>query len=97
MPQISEMVLQLDADPSKKKRVFVYDLENAKVTEVETVLRDLFESQNTRNNSTANQNNALQQRATQANQNQLGGTAGRGTGNGGGLGGGGGGLGGGTR
>jgi type II secretory pathway component GspD/PulD (secretin) len=96
MPQISEMVLQLDADPAKKKRVFVYDLENANVTEVEAVLRDLFESQNTRNTSTAGQNDALQRRATQANQNQLGGTAGRGTGNGGGIGGGGG-LGGGNR
>jgi len=34
MPQISEMILQLDADPSKKKRVFVYNLENANVTVV---------------------------------------------------------------
>ncbi|MGZ8898886.1 MAG: secretin N-terminal domain-containing protein [Limisphaerales bacterium] len=90
MPQISEMVQQLDSDPSKKKKVFVYDLENANVQEVETVLRDLFESQNTR--STANtQNNALQNRANQANQNRLGNTGtGIGGGGGGGLGSGGG-------
>lgn len=91
MPQISEMILQLDADPSKKKRVFVYNLENANVTEVEPVLRELFDTQNTRN-STTTQNDALQNRANQANQNRLGNTGGFG-GNGG-FGGGGGGLGG---
>lgn len=92
MPQIAEMVLQLDTDPSKKKKVFVYNLENANVAEVETVLRELFETQN--NRSTANtQNNALQNRANQANQNQIGNAA-NGQGFGGGGFGGGGGLGG---
>ncbi len=89
MPQISEMVLQLDTDPSKKKRVFVYDLENANVTEVETVLRELFETQNTRSTRTT-QNDALQNRATQANQQTRIGGTGTGVGGGGGLGGGGG-------
>ena len=93
MPQISEMILQLDADPSKKKRVFVYNLENANVTEVEPVLRELFDTQNTRN-STAAQNDALQNRANQANQNRLGNTGNGGGGNGFG---GGGGFGGGNR
>jgi general secretion pathway protein D len=93
MPQISEMVFQLDTDPAKKKKVFVYNLENANVQEVEMVLRELFESQNTRGGS-ATQNNALQNRANQANQNQIGNT-GTGGGLGGGLGGGG--LGGGNR
>ncbi len=54
MPQISEMILQLDSDPAKKQKVHVLSLENANVAEVETVLRSLFESQNSR--STANQN-----------------------------------------
>jgi type II secretory pathway component GspD/PulD (secretin) len=89
MPQIAEMVAQLDSDPSKKKKVFVYDLENANVAEVETVLRELFEAENARN--TANtQNNALQNRANQANQNNRVGNTGTGNGfGGGGLGGGG--------
>jgi type II secretory pathway component GspD/PulD (secretin) len=54
MPQISEMILQLDSDPAKKAHVHVLSLENANVAEVETVLRSLFESQN--NRSSANQN-----------------------------------------
>ena len=87
------MVQQLDADPSKKKKVFVYNLENANVQEVETVLHDLFETQNTRGNASTT-TDALQNRANQANQNRLG-NAGAGSGLGGGAGlGGGGGLGG---
>jgi type II secretory pathway component GspD/PulD (secretin) len=84
MPQIAEMVLQLDSDPAKKKKVFVYPLENANVQDVETVLRDLFESQNSRTTSSS-QNNALQNRANQAGQT----TQPAGTGFGGGTGGGG--------
>jgi general secretion pathway protein D len=70
MPQISEMVLQLDSSPAKKQKVFVYSLENADVQEVESVLRNLFESQNSRNTGNSSQNNALQNRANQASQNQ---------------------------
>lgn len=92
MPQIREIVTQLDANPARKQKVFVYSLENANVTEVQTVLRDLFESQNSRNSSsTLNQNNALQNRANNAaqqNNNQTGGGFGQG-GGGGGFGGGG--------
>jgi len=71
MPQIAEMVLQLDTDPAKKKKVFVYNLENANVQDVEAVLRGLFESQNSRNTANS-QNNALQNRANQAGQTQTG-------------------------
>ena len=90
MPQISEMVLQLDSSPAKKQRVFVYSLENADVQEVETVLRSLFESQNSRNTGNNNQNNALQNRANQASQNQGVNNTGFGNNNGGGGGNGGG-------
>lgn len=90
MPQIAEMVLQLDSNPARKQKVFVYSLENANVTEVESVLRNLFESQSTRGtqNSQNQQNNALQQRQNTTSQQQQGLTSPFGQG-GGGLGGGG--------
>jgi general secretion pathway protein D len=90
MPQIAEMVLQLDSNPARKQKVFVYSLENANVQEVETVLRSLFETQNTRGTSGQQQIDALQNRANQASQ-QQGLNTGGGFGGGGGLGGGGGG------
>jgi len=78
MAQIAPMVEQLDANTSKKKKVFVYSLENANSTEVEAVLRNLFETQNTRNNRTTTQNNqqnnALTQRQNNAARNQGTGT-----------------------
>jgi general secretion pathway protein D len=95
--QIAGMVEQLDANPARKQHVYVYSLDNADVTEVQTVLEDMFERNSTtasRNNrSSGNQNNALQNRANQ-NQNSTGtgtGTSGfgnRGVGSGGGGGGG---------
>lgn len=91
MGQIAQMVEQLDANPAKKQKVYVYELDNADPTEVETVLRSLFENQNTQNRNTRNnqnQNSALTTRQTQ-NQNQNRTTTG-GLGQGGGQGGGGG-------
>jgi type II secretory pathway component GspD/PulD (secretin) len=89
MEQIAPMIAQLDASTSKKQKVFVYSLENADSTEVETVLRNLFEGQNTRNTRTGTQNNqqnnALQQRQNNAARTQGTGTA-TGFGGGGGLG-----------
>ncbi|MEK7675180.1 MAG: secretin N-terminal domain-containing protein [Verrucomicrobiota bacterium] len=70
MPQIAEMIEQLDANPAKKQKVFVYSLENADVQNVEEVLRQMFEGQNSRNtrsNSRQNNNNALNNR-NQSNQ-----------------------------
>jgi len=99
MPQISEMIEQLDMNPARKQKVFVYSLDNADSTEVETVLRNLFESQNSRNTSlNSQQNNALQNRLQNTSRQQ--GNAfgsGFGGGGGGGFGGGGGGGGGGFR
>lgn len=54
MVQIAPMIEQLDANPAKRQRVYVYSLENADVKEVEQVLRGMFErttTQNNRNNS----------------------------------------------
>lgn len=65
MEQIAPMITQLDASSSKKQKVFVYSLENADSADVELVLKNLFETQNSRNGrttQTSQQNNALQQR-----------------------------------
>ncbi len=68
MTQIEQMIQQLDADPARKQRVFVYSLENADVQEVEQILRDMFERSTTSNNRNNNQNNALSTRSTQSQQ-----------------------------
>ncbi len=70
MVQIAQMVEQLDSNPAKKQKVYVYELENAEPTEVETVLRSLFESQNTQNrNTTRNNQNQGSALTTRQNQN----------------------------
>ncbi|HUR45669.1 MAG TPA: secretin N-terminal domain-containing protein, partial [Candidatus Saccharimonadales bacterium] len=81
MPQIAEMVLQLDSSPARKQKVFVYNLENADVQQVEQILKGMFErtTQNNRNNQ--NQNSALTTRATQnQNNGSLSGSANRSSG-----------------
>lgn len=93
MDQIAEMVKQLDANPARKQKVFVYDLQNADPQQVQEVLRGLFESQNTQNRNTQNrnQNSALTTRSTQQQQQQnnrnvntgFGGNGGGGNGGGG--------------
>jgi type II secretory pathway component GspD/PulD (secretin) len=66
MVQIAAMIEQLDANPAKKQKVYVYSVENADVQEVEQLLRDMFDRSGTMNNrNTANQENALSTRATQ--------------------------------
>ncbi|MCW5557238.1 MAG: hypothetical protein KIT22_05315 [Verrucomicrobiae bacterium] len=87
MGQIEAMVQQLDTDPARKQKVFVYNLDNADPTQVEQVLRSLFENQNTMNrnqlnNRNSQQNSALNNRQTQ-NQNFNRSTTGSGTGTGG--------------
>lgn len=53
MPQIAAMIEQLDSNPARKQKVFVYELRNAEPTRAEEILRELFEGQNTRR-TTAN-------------------------------------------
>lgn len=88
MGQIAQMVDQLDSNPAKKQKVFVYELDNADPTEVEQVLRSLFENQNTQNRNTTrnnqNQGSALTTRQNQNNQNQNRNTGGFGQGGAGG-------------
>jgi type II secretory pathway component GspD/PulD (secretin) len=70
MEQIAGMVAQLDANPAKKKKVFVYSLQNADVRQVEQVLQDMFPSSstaNTRNSSSQTDvllNRSLQNQST---------------------------------
>ena len=96
MPQIAEMIAQLDSSPAKKQKVFVYNLENADVQQVEQILRGMFDRSTTQNNRNgANQNSALTTRST-ANQGTTGngnssgntGFGNQGNGNSGGFGGG---------
>jgi general secretion pathway protein D len=71
MPQIAEMIQQLDSSPAKKEKVAVYDLQNANPQDVQQVLQDLFNRNNTmrannnNRNSLLGQNNPLTQRSTQ--------------------------------
>jgi len=94
MDQIAEMVKQLDTNPARKQKVYVYDLQNADPQQVQEVLRGLFESQTTANRNTQSrnqQNSALSTRSTQQQNNGNRATTGFGGGGGGGAGGGGGG------
>ena len=69
MSQIEEMVKQLDANPAKKQRVHVFQVNPGDVSQVQQVLEDMFETTtgNNRNNNrnSSLQNNVLQNRATQ--------------------------------
>jgi hypothetical protein len=89
MDQIADMVKQLDANPARKQKVYVYDLQNADPQQVQEVLRGLFESQNTQNRNTQNrnQNSALTTRSTQQQQQNNNRNTGGGFGGGGGGGG----------
>jgi general secretion pathway protein D len=77
MPEIAAMVEQLDTNPAKKQKVFVYSLQNADVQDVQQVLQDLFQtSNNSRSGSSANssQNNPLTTRSQTLQQQQLSGS-----------------------
>jgi len=67
MFQIAEIVAQLDASSARKQKVFVYTLENADVSQVENVLRDLFQTNGARSSS-SNQSDPLTNRAASNNQ-----------------------------
>lgn len=74
MDQIARMLEQLDADPARKQKVFVYSVENTDPQAIQDVLQTLFPEQNTgvnRNtrNTQRQNNNQLNNRQTQ-NRNQ---------------------------
>lgn len=65
MIQISEMIFQIDSDPARKQKVFVYQLEYADVDNLAEILRNIFEGQFNpinRTNTTTNQGSSLSNR-----------------------------------
>jgi type II secretory pathway component GspD/PulD (secretin) len=80
MPQIDDMIRQLDEDDSGKMHVRVFSLKNADPSDVQAVLRDLIPSSSTSSSSTTT-TSALATRAQTVQQNQLTTGAGSGTGN----------------
>jgi general secretion pathway protein D len=82
MPQIEEMITQLDSSGAKKQKVFVYSLENADVQQVEGIVRDMFDRSNmSGNRNNANQNSPLLNRSQQNQQSMGVGTGNNGLGN----------------
>lgn len=88
MPDIAQMIAQLDADRGRNMKVQVIDPGSADPQVLQQILQDLFQNQQTtRNNrSSQNQTGALDQRSRQTQQNQgnnqgLGGNTGVGGGN----------------
>jgi type II secretory pathway component GspD/PulD (secretin) len=82
MPQIEEMIAQLDASPARKQKVYIYSLENADAQQVQQVLQDMFQRNNTTmNRNNQNQNSALMNRTQNNNRNMTSGTGNTGIGN----------------
>jgi type II secretory pathway component GspD/PulD (secretin) len=71
MVQVDEMIQRLDSDTGRNQKVRTFGLVNANTSEVETVLRTLFESQSSsRSRSTSSQQqDPFNTRANNANQN----------------------------
>ena len=66
MVQIEQMINQIDSDPARKQKMYVFTVQNASVDEVQTVLTDMFGRNTTTSRNTQNQSSALTTRATQA-------------------------------
>jgi len=62
MPEIAEMIAKLDSSPARKQKVFVYTMENADVKQVETILKNLFQSSTARSTATSTQADPLSTR-----------------------------------
>lgn len=85
MPQIAQMIEQIDANPARKQQVFVYPLGNAQAEDVALILQEMFQSQSSRTSQNSTRNNAQNNPLNNRNQfNQ--GTGGAGAGGGGGFG-----------
>lgn len=63
MPEIAEMIAQLDTSSGRKQKVFVYTMENADVKQAETILKNLFQSSSSRG-ATSTQADPLSTRAS---------------------------------
>ncbi len=66
MPEIAQLIMQLDANPAKKQHTFVFRLNNADSDNVQQVLQDMFGATMQNVNSQRLQNNALYTRQTQS-------------------------------
>ncbi len=62
MYQIEQMITQLDKNPAKRQKVFIYKLEYADVENVSEILRSIFEEQSTSRNSNTQNTNTLSNR-----------------------------------
>ena len=84
MPQIGDMIAELDADKGRKEVVGFYELQNADPHDVQVALEDLFNRNTRMNNNNQNtmlgQNNPLTRRVQQNQQTTSMGTTGRGGG-----------------
>lgn len=67
MPQIAGMIQELDADPAKKQKVFVFSLENTDPQTVQDVLEGLFPTGNTGTYGTSGNRNTSRQTGNQLN------------------------------
>lgn len=67
MPEIAQIITQLDSDPARKQKVHVFSVENTDPATVEEILRGLFETQNTRNRSTTSRSSNNRQAGSQLN------------------------------
>jgi len=73
MVQIASMIQQLDNDPAKQQKVYVYELQNADVQQVEQMVRNMFDRNGTMNNrNNNNQTSVLSTRSTQNTQGTTG-------------------------
>jgi general secretion pathway protein D len=70
MEQISQMVAQLDSDPAKKQKVFVFDVENTDPQAVQEVLQSLFPEQNYSSSSMRRTSTTQRQNSNQLNNRQ---------------------------
>ena len=61
--EIGEIIAQLDSSSARKQKVFVYTMENGDVKQVEAILKNLFQSSNTRS-TTSQQVDPLTTRAS---------------------------------
>jgi general secretion pathway protein D len=61
--EIGEIIAQLDSSAARKQKVFVYTMENGDVKQVEAILKNLFQSSNTRS-TTSQQADPLTTRAS---------------------------------
>ena len=66
MPRIERLIAELDASPARRQRVAVYSVQNGSVTEVATVLQELFQSSTTTSRNNQNNTDALATRQTQS-------------------------------